>query len=71
MLRQTKRKNRSYTYGTYLESIVDYAANVGITEDEVLYLYENGFEEEEIEALLYSPEILREYIDEMLEAEYA
>lgn len=58
-------------YGTYLESLIDYAANVGISEGEVLFLYENGFEEEEIEALLYSPEILREYIDEMIEMEYA
>ena len=68
---QKKRTRRSYEYGTYLESIVDYAANVGISEGEIMYLFENGFEEEEIEALLYSPEILREYIDEMIEAEYA
>ncbi|MBQ7084362.1 MAG: class II glutamine amidotransferase [Anaerotignum sp.] len=54
-------------YGTYLESLIDYAANVGVSEDEVLYLYENGFEEEEIEALLYNPDILHEYVEEIYE----
>ena len=57
-------------YGSYLESLVEYAENVGVSEEEVLYLYENGFEEEEIEYLLYSPDILREYIDEMVEQGY-
>lgn len=56
-------------YGTYLESLIDYAENVGISEDEVLYLYEKGFEEEEIESLLYCPDVLGEYISEMLELE--
>ena len=58
-------------YGTYLESLIDYAANVGISEDEILYLYENGFEEEEIEALLFSPDILHEYVNELFEYGFA
>ena len=58
-------------YGTYLESLVDYAANVGISEDEILFLYESGFEEEEIEALLYSPEILHEYVEEIFDFGFA
>ena len=63
---QHKRK-KNVLYGTYLESLVDYAVNVGISEDEILFLYESGFEEEEIEALLYSPEILWEYVEELCE----
>ena len=58
-------------YGTYLESLIDYAANVGISEDAILYRYENGFEEEEIEALLYSPEILHEYVEEIFDFGFA
>ena len=61
---------KTIIYGTYLESLIDYAVNVGITEEEVLYLYENGFEEEEIETLLYSPEILHEYLAELITYEY-
>ena len=68
--RQVDQKQRSFEYGTYLESLADYAVNVGISEDEVLFLYESGFEEEEIEALLYTPEVLRDYIDEMLMFDY-
>ena len=58
-------------YGTYLESLIDYGSNVGITETEILFLYESGFEEEEIEALLYSPDILREYVEEIYKLEFA
>ena len=58
-------------YGSYLESLIDYAANVGVSEDEVLYLYENGFEAEEIEALLYNPDILHEYVEEIYEFGFA
>ena len=58
-------------YGTYLESLIDYAANVGVSEDEVLYFYENGLEEEEIEALLYNPDILHEYVEEIYEFGFA
>lgn len=61
---------RKNVYGSYLESIIDYAENIGVTEDEVMFLYENGFEEGEIEDLLYSPEILREYIEELAEVIY-
>lgn len=61
------KRKKNVIYGTYLESLIDYAANVGISEDEILYLYENGFEEEEIEALLYSPEILHEYVEELFD----
>lgn len=68
--RQVDQKQCSFEYGTYLESLADYAVNVGISEDEVLFLYESGFEEEEIEALLYTPEVLRDYIDEMLMFDY-
>ena len=57
---------KTMIYGTYLESLIDYAVNVGVTEEEVLYLYENGFDEKEIEALLYSPEVLHEYLEEMM-----
>lgn len=57
-------------YGVYLEILIDYAVNVGISEEEILYLYQNGFTEEEIETLLYSPEILREYVDELMELGY-
>ena len=67
---QNKRR-KNVLYGTYLESLIDYAANVGISEDEILYLYENGFEEEEIEALLYSPEILHEYVAEIFDFGFA
>ena len=44
---------------------------MGISQDEILYLYENGFEEEEIEALLYSPEILHEYVEEIFDFGFA
>ncbi len=57
-------------YGVYLEILIDYAVNVGISEEEILYLYQNGFTEEEIETLLYSPEILREYVEELMELGY-
>ena len=67
---QNKRR-KNVLYGTYLESLIDYAANVGISEDEILYLYENGFEEEEIEALLYSPEILHEYVEAIFDFGFA
>ena len=63
---QQKRK-KNVVYGTYLESLIDYAANVGISEDEILFLYENGFDEEEIEALLYCPSVLQDYVQELLE----
>lgn len=68
--RQVNKKRPSYTYGTYLESLADYAVNVGISEDEILFLYESGFDEEEIEALLYTPEVLRDYIDEIIAFDY-
>lgn len=45
--------------------------NVGISEDEILFLYESGFDGEEIEALLYTPEVLRDYIDEIIAFDYA
>jgi glucosamine 6-phosphate synthetase-like amidotransferase/phosphosugar isomerase protein len=64
-------KKKSLFYGTYLESLIDYGSNVGITETEILFLYESGFEEEEIEALLYSPDILREYVEEIYKLEFA
>ena len=69
--RQVNQKRPSHTYGTYLESLADYAVNVGISEDEILFLYESGFDEEEIEALLYTPEVLRDYIDEIIAFDYA
>lgn len=53
--------------GSYLESLIEYAANVGIYETEILCLYENGFQEEEIKVLLASPNILREYVEELME----
>lgn len=62
--------NQDICYGSYLESLMEYAANVGVSEEEVLCLYENGFEEEEIEWLLYSPDILHQCIEEMAEAGY-
>lgn len=52
---------------SYLESLIEYAANVGISETEILCLYENGFQEEEIEILLASPKILQEYAEELME----
>ena len=58
-----------YCHGNYLECLIEYGENMGVSEDEILFLYENGFEEEEIESLLYAPELLRECISEMLELE--
>lgn len=57
--------------GSYLECLIDYGANIGVSEDEILFLYENGFQEEEIEVLLDSPEYLQECIAEIMGLEYA
>lgn len=54
-------------YDSYLKSLIDYADNIGVTEEVVMLLYENGFDEE----LLYSPEILQECIEEMAKIIYA
>ena len=62
---------KGIVYGTYLESLIDYGANVGVAEEEILCLYENGFDEEEIEALLFSPDILHEYVNELFEYGFA
>ena len=62
---------KGMVYGTYLESLIDYGANVGVAEEEILCLYENGFDEEEIEALLFSPDILHEYVNELFEYGFA
>jgi len=40
---------------TYLEELIDFAENVGVSEEEVLLLFENGFDEFEIEQLLENP----------------
>lgn len=57
--------------GSYLECLIDYGTNIGVSEDEILFLYENGFQEEEIEILLDSPEYLQECIAEIMGLEYA
>ena len=62
---------KGMVYGTYLESLIDYGVNVGVAEEEILFLYENGFDEEEIEALLFSPDILHEYVNELFEYGFA
>lgn len=63
----SRHTTHSDLFGSYLESLIEYAANVGISESEILCLYENGFQEEEIEILLASPKILQEYAEELME----
>ena len=58
-------------YGTYLRCLIDYGSTVGVSEEEIIFLFENGFDEEDIENLLYSPRLMREYITDMVEAECA
>ncbi len=55
---------------TYLEELIDFAENVGVSEEEVLLLFENGFDEFEIEQLLENPIQLQCCITEVLEKQY-
>ena len=55
---------------TYLEELIDFAENVGVSEEEVLLLFEYGFDEFEIEQLLENPIQLQCCITEILEKQY-
>ena len=55
---------------TYLEELIDFAENVGVSEEEVLLLFEYGFDEFEIEQLLENPIQLQCCITEILEKQH-
>lgn len=55
---------------TYLEKLIDFAENVGVSEEEVLLLFEYGFDEFEIEQLLENPIQLQCCITEILEQQH-
>ena len=55
---------------TYLEELIDFAENVEVSEEEVLLLFEYGFDEFEIEQLLENPIQLQYCITEILEQQH-
>lgn len=54
---------------TLYSQIVEYASYVGVSEDEVLFLLENGFDCWEIEDMLMEPDELKLYIEDMAYAQ--
>ena len=54
----------------YLEELITFAENVGVSEEEVLLLFEYGFDEFEIEQLLENPIQLQCCITEILEQQH-
>ena len=50
--------------------MIDFAENVGVSEEEVLLLFEYGFDEFEIEQLLENPIQLQCCITEILEKQH-
>lgn len=55
---------------SYLEELINYAGNIGISEDEIMFMYENGFDEEEIENMLYDPYMFRCCLEDTLDMWY-
>lgn len=60
---------RAEPYDPYIEELIDFGKNVGVSEEEIVFLYENGMDECDIEELLCRPEFIHEYIEAIAEME--
>ena len=63
--------SKSYDSAYGYEELYDYARNVGVSEQEIDFLMENGLDEMDIEELLYDPMLLDEYLHELRWNKYA
>lgn len=63
-----KYNDDEYKYdekNTLYSQLVEYGSYAGVSEDEILFLLENGFDCWEIEEMLMEPEVVRQYIEEI------
>ncbi len=66
---QEPKKKAHKERRTYLELLIAYAGNLGICEEEIQLLVDYGFQEVEIEDLLYDPQMFQCCVEELLEQE--